>query len=517
MTSRSRAILAAAATLFGGCLVEHPLEPGLLSFEVTVAEAAGKQDLGSEEERLAYVSGRACTSDGACDGDEVCAPTGQCALGFRFDVRAQGRDGLADPYTGPLHMRVTPGALESGSSVVHMEDGVLEDVAVFVARSVGPSHVWFEADGMLPLEEEGLLGACADGLDNDGNGLIDLADPGCAGLGDDLEAPVSLATGISPTIFFADPRVGDLQRTDLVSTSPLVGEQVRITAGQLVVTDVTNNGFYLMDLADDAGGVFHGLFVFTYSKPKGLSYQDVLCGLSGSVQEHVGMTQLTFPTFEVYDPESTHCAQWPDLDPDLVVPEPVAVTDALLPEGPTGSDFDAVYTNSHYLEQYEGTLVVFDDVAVSTRFVACDQNKNGVIDKGTPEADCRKACQKEPLCSDLEGFTQYNQYAGITAGKKKIYASVALVDSFRPLAVHVIGAEPEDDACVLDPLEQGGVSFIQYTCAPRTLATLAGALRHIYLCPDEKPGQTCTLQFWVVDPRFDEDVVVQSEATGEKP
>ncbi|MDP6944429.1 MAG: hypothetical protein QF464_09795, partial [Myxococcota bacterium] len=290
-----------AALSTSGCVVEHPLVNDLLSFEIQFSATAPDQPAGTEGDRMDFVSGSTCLSDAGCLEGQECvggADGKVCARRYVFDVVAYGRDGEPFPYRGPITVRVTPGVVADGETRHLMEDGRIDGLEVYLARSFGHTHVWVEADGYWPRPDAASYGQCSDGLDNDANGLVDLADPGCRDETDDIEAPVSLASGVSPGLWFADPTLRDLQRSDpiVISTSPLVGEQVQVARGNLVVTNVVNNGFYVVDLEhNQPDALFTSLFVFTYSKPKDLLYGDKLCGFSGAVQEHVGHTQVVFP------------------------------------------------------------------------------------------------------------------------------------------------------------------------------------------------------------------------------
>jgi len=518
-------LLAALALCLGACVVDYPLVNDLLSFEVSFTPEEGFQPPGSETSRLQFVTGGACVSDDSCPGDQVCVAGSEgstCARRYVFDVTAYGRDGEPFPYVGPLSIRLTPGTLADGNTTLLMEDGKLEGLEVYLAKSFGHTHVWVEADGYWPRPASASYGSCSDGLDNDANGLVDLADPGCRDETDDIEAPVSLASGVSPSLWFEDPDLQDLQRSDpiVISTSPLVGEQVQVTRGNLVVTNVVNNGFYVVDLEHNvAGDLFTSLFVFTYSKPKELLYGDKLCGFSGAVQEHVGHTQVVFPTFEVYQPGKEACEGFPGLDPDAEIPEPWDVTDLLVKEDrtDTANYKPNVWANSQLLEAHESNLVTFRDVVISTRFIACDRNGDGQV-SGSDEKVCRNDCTRDSggvLCTDLEGYFEFAQYAGLVGtDKKKVYGSVALAASFKPLDIVTIGGPDRSGRCTVEITEAG---FVEYLCEATTLEHLTGSLRHIYLCGDYSTEDQCDLQFWVIDPRFDDDVVIAQPNAGSTP
>lgn len=503
-------MLALGLALYAGCVDEKPFQNELFAFDVRLAAGTEDQLLGTQEAPLAFAGGTSCSTDADCPTALSCVPNsaGQrlCALTMRFDIQAIGRDGLPFPYRGPLHVRSTPGELTGTGEYLTMDGGRLDNVSVKLIRAIGPTRIWFEADGVVPRPATADYGQCSDGIDNDNNSLIDLADPGCEDATDDLEAPVSFATGVSPTLWFDNPRIRDIQLTDSLRSSPLVGQQVQVSAGNLIVSNVIANGFYVVDLDDNTPErLFNSVFVFTFSKPQDIYFGDKVCGFSGAVQEHVGQTQLVFPSFQPYYPGNPACDGFPGLDPLAKVPLPWDVSPILVTEDPKSPTYAAaVYQNARFLERFESNLVTFSDVDVSTRFIACDKNDNGRIDQGD-ENDCRNDCQDEPLCSDLEGYFEFTQYAGVTAGKKKIYGSLGLADEFKPLDIRTVGGPDESGRCSFEPTDKG---FVQYICPPIKLALLTGSLRHIYLCGETSDEDRCSLQFWVIDPRFDGDVVV---------
>ena len=504
----------------------------LLWVEVTLDDANPDQETGTEEAPLPFVSGGDCLTDTSCPEGERCVTAhgdSMCSRLYRFDVTAYGRDGEPFPYTGPVSVRVTPGTIADGQTAYTMTDGRIDDLEIYIARAFGHTHVWVEADGYVARPAGLDYGQCSDGIDNDANGQVDLADHGCLDASDDMEAPVSYVSGVSPGMWFADPTLRDLQLADpvTISTSPLVGEQVMVSRGNLVVSNIVNNGFYVVDLEhNEADAPYSSLFVFTYSKPDGpilpgaalptaLKYGDKLCGFSGAVQEHVGHTQVVFPTFEVYwetedGSSNPACDGFPGFDPAAVVPEPWDVTDRLVREDRTASRtvyLANVWQNSQLLEAHESNLVTFRDVRVSTRFIACDRNGDGDI-SGDDERACRTSCTEDEggvVCTDLEGYFEYAQYAGhVGQDTKKIYGSIGLAATWKPLDITVVGGPDLSGRCEVDVTDEG---FVEYLCEPMTLERLTGSLRHIYLCGAYGTEDTCDLQFWVIDPRFDEDVV----------
>ena len=66
-------------------------------------------------------------------------------------------------------------------------------------------------------------------------------------------------------------------------------------------------------------------------------------------------------------------------------------------------------------------------------------------------------------------------------------------------------------AVLVDITDKG---FVEYLCEPATLDHLTGSLRHSYLCGDYSTEDQCDLQFWVIDPRFDDDVEINPPKAG---
>lgn len=505
--NRLHAIALLVGLALAGCTLVEDAPNRLSSFEVTLEEG---MDRGTEESPLSYATGRSCGTAGlTCDDGEVCKG-GQCSMAVRISVAALTPSGeVAKGFNGPVRIDVTPGTVPGEESVLFLEDGVADDVEVFINRSMGKTHVWVEQDGFEPKPDGVLYGECNDGEDNDGNGLIDMADPGCLNPEDDREQRVTLSSGTSEQLTFSYPTIREIQYTETsLSSTPLQYEQVTVPGGRKVVVNVVANGFYVADLADqDKEKPFNGIFVFTFSKPKGVEYGDIICQFSGSLEEHVGMTQVVFPSFVVRDPDNPACLADEDIS-GFIPPAPVDVLERelILDEYVASSSLaeDNHTENCRRLERFESTLIRFSDLAVSTRYVKCDRNGNGTIDGGV-ESTCRSVCQDDPLCTDLEGYFEYSQWAGLLGGRKKVYASVALADQFKPLAIDFIGEEDQNGLCTYSKTPQG---FDEYMCPPRTLESVTGSLRHIHLCSASETDARCGLQFWVLDPRFNGDVVI---------
>jgi hypothetical protein len=125
---------------------------------------------------------------------------------------------------------------------------------------------------------------------------------------DDTGDSPSYATGSTPAIYLRNPTIDDIQKSSMDSppfTSDMAGYRVNIRGqknniGRMVVTAVTNTGFYVTDLASTKNPPY-SLFVYNFSRPYGVYPNQMLCMLIGGVQEHLGNTQITFPDWLTYE------------------------------------------------------------------------------------------------------------------------------------------------------------------------------------------------------------------------
>jgi hypothetical protein len=574
---KGRPVLLLAIGLFtlaasaAGCVTEYKDANRLESFQVSLTPGHGVET-GSEENRIPYVSGASCENlpcpqgeeclgyccesgnlcedDDGCPMDERCAKV--CARPVWIDVDAVLRDGTVyeppegqtEPWRMWVEVDMHPGFIPPPFRSVPLVDGKARDVRTFIARAVGNSHLWIEDTGDAPVD--GDFGECNDGKDNDGDGWVDLYDPDCDDAADGQEAPASWATGMSPTFWFETPAIRHVQYTGEVASSPLKGADVYISAGRMVVTNVSANGFFVTDLDQhqqvlDSGapGYFNSIFVYTFSKPVGIRYGDTLCSISGGVVEYQGNTQLKFPSFEILrDIETSQVEgetvkigicqertiQGPDLDLD--VPAAVDVTDLLVQEKPSSTDYrDQVMANAMALEPLEAALIKVRDLSMSTRYLACDADEDGSIESNSDEDTCRDECQEDPLCTQLESFFQYQQVAVHADIGKKFFVALDMLKDLVPLEIAFIGQEDQSGRCgdYVDPdtdetlpnphkVLMGETEFLEYRCPPMELAAITGNYRQIYLCgtgPCEE--ERCSLILTMILPRFDDDVELAEE------
>jgi hypothetical protein len=127
-----------------------------------------------------------------------------------------------------------------------------------------------------------------------------------------LDEPTTHATGASPTIFFRNPFISDVQTPpDLTAAnasfcSNFNGRYVTVdqakTGGQLVVSSVFINAFVATDTSAGNYGAFNNMFVYSFGAPPGdIVPGRVLKDFSGNVSKFVGFTELNFPLFDQDD------------------------------------------------------------------------------------------------------------------------------------------------------------------------------------------------------------------------
>ncbi len=125
---------------------------------------------------------------------------------------------------------------------------------------------------------------------------------------DDTGDEPSYATGSSDEIYFRNPSISDIQNSTAEEPpfgSSMTGYRVNIRGqknniGRMVITAVTNSGFYVTDLASQTTPP-PSLFVYNFSRPYGVYRYQMICQLTGGIQEHLGDTQITFPDWISYD------------------------------------------------------------------------------------------------------------------------------------------------------------------------------------------------------------------------
>jgi len=245
-------------------------------------------------------------------GDEI-QSRAVTARDFVLDIMAVNARGAAPDtgFNGRAQLSILYGGRLSPIKEITFTGGVATGIAITLPRVFGKTVFWVE---------------------------------------DSLGASPTWAAGASLPIIFANPTIADLQASSMTTppySSDLTGYQLQVggqanATHRMVVTAVTNSGYYLTDIDGVAGG-WNSMYVFNFSRPNVLVGANILW-FSGGIAEYLGSTQITFPTWEVCDPaKETWC------NGTVPVPAPIA----------NETTYDALN-----LEALESALVEVDHVQI---------------------------------------------------------------------------------------------------------------------------------------------------------
>jgi hypothetical protein len=379
-------------------------------------------------------------------------------------VTALLADGSLDTsFNGFVRLSVKPGTVSSvtGDGIdgrnVKLTAGVSAPVAVRFAGAYGPAHLWAEDVGYVPVDPTRTPPPqCSDGLDNDGDGLIDFpADPGCAFANDDTEEGGTYVAAASPAIYFALPRIADVRGVvNGGAATSFPHDQVQIDCGyrpdtatfafDTVVTRISSDGFYATDLGDTRG--FTSVFAFNFSTPPQMRVCDRLRGYAGTAADFFGFTEIGYPTWDLeeWDPTVRKCLvppPYPFKPDDLPVPPQTTtfLLDKVASLVRVASDGTAqVHVSKHFGPGYPAApdFVPTDDAS------DCDYNKDGKVDFGhDPEKTCANNCDADPDCTEFSNFLQHNAFrlviaaSGAGGSTGAILADGSTSAQFDPLAL----------------------------------------------------------------------------------
>lgn len=380
MRALSICLALTGALTAGACADERTLPRTLSSFEVTLTSSVG-------------AANRRCLLPGTptVGVDLTGCPTysndalGNTVARVNFTARAIDQAGqLLETYNSEASVRVLPGNVDGAFRRVRFANGVAQGTAgrqpeAAFRGAFGDAYVWIVDDNAPPRASEtpGLGSPCAyDDLEvctAFGLGCINTApavgyDPqglaycslGCSestpcpagfecrddvaiysGLADEsacVRTQPSYAAGAAGPIYLVEPNLSDLNRSESLLSTPFQEQFVEVKRGNMVVTGVRIDGFYVTDTCPlddytgsgqetctqaerDAVPEFNHLFVFNFSRPDDLFVGDRLNFVSGPMTEFNGLSELGFPLWEV---DYTRSPQ-PDIAPkslhDLLFPE----------------------------------------------------------------------------------------------------------------------------------------------------------------------------------------------------
>jgi hypothetical protein len=436
---RINRVAAASLVVLLSCNLDPiPLPEGPTGFCVEFVDG---QDLG-EASPLPFME------SGGVDIDIVVSPVGGDFDGW---VTVQSRPGQVTRVSG----------VETRGNLARLTLAQGEEVTLTVTITLALSftNIWIMDDGMAPSASS--PAACSDGLDNDGDGLVDeMQDPGCASADDGSEEGGGGIVGVSGDIRFANPRIADVQGSS--NESPLVGSAVTIDQGTMVVTTITTDGFHVTDISADApADGSNSLFVFNYNTPWYLRECDVVTDLSGIVSEFYGLTELSFPSWVVVDPDGRVAE--PTSSAECPIPAPVELTPALV-------------TDFWDMENLESGLVRITGGRIGDTFMDCDLDGDGIVSFDGTEATCADSCAMDGECTEINTYMSYGQYAVVLDGCRG-----SGCDKVWAVTRHVV---PD---------------FWADHHSDEVIPAITGTLRHIYFLDPE----------WIIELRCSDDLVLE--------
>jgi len=464
------------------CTSHSKLPPGLGAYRVSFS---GSPDLGTELKPLPFSASTPTSL--SVDIDALTYQNGAW-------VTDESHDGYAVVTVQPN------GKLAEDPQVVFLSRGRARAVKVGITMAAGPVRLVVVDPGYNPAQNPALAACNANGLDDDGDGIVDYPkDRGCYAAGDDSEEGGTASTGASPVISFANPRLADIQTPGKVQDkSALEGVRASVDQGFMLVTRVATDGLYVTDFDgvswDEGLGdwklaidklYYRSVFAFNYSAPRNVLEGDCLVQLDGTVMEFYNYTELSMPTWKKGDlafcaavaqrtgllscnPQDTDPAKISAcrLKVESLANTPVDIT-TLLVDLPGGGGQVSVWDpNGVQTERFEGALVQIENVEMFTELRRCDRNGNGVVDFTVKEeADCSNDCGDDPGCVIGETYDRYHQW------------TVHFVDGTpgmgitREVTVSSIGTIPK-----FDPIEAYNANKGR---APKKLGKLVGTLRDL--------------------------------------
>jgi hypothetical protein len=364
-------LLLLAGLAAGPCVEQRSLENGLASFRVTVVEVQG---VAGGEGTLA---------------DPYDVPEDDIDLQFVADAIDQHGARLLD-YAGEATFRVTPGEIVAPASVTFVAGQASGTVSV--RKVFGRTTLWIEDVRWVP------------------------GPPAQAGM-DSVEQIVpegTWAAGVSNFLYFKNPSLRQVQyqpqwvlKND---TSALPDRFVEFDCqrdalgpftdghGQLLVTGVFNEGFFVTDLADQGLG-FNHLYSYSYSYPEDLDEGDRIDRLVGTTQDFSGCTQIGFPAWTRAMDANHDNRPFKVADIDAAVP-PAPLTTEMCRDGSklTDQHLCGYSKDSFAIEALESARVRLDNVHATDLYLDCDFNSDlelPLISTDNPEEyACRDACLK---------------------------------------------------------------------------------------------------------------------------
>ncbi len=399
---------------------------------------------------------------------------------FTVDVEARLPDGTVDTsFNGYVNLAVQPGTITD--LTVRNQQLVAgrlpKPVVVPVEGVFGEAHIWATDLGYEPAAPNRVPPPqCADGKDNNNNGLIDYpADPGCYAPVDDTEDLGTYAAGVSDAIHFDLPRVSLVRGYDPPTTvdgnaTSFPQQQISIDTGwrggqdyafSTVVIGLTAAGFYVQDLQNDLKSPpgYGGLYAYNFSTPTFMRVCDRVQILSGTSSDFYGFTELNYPAWqlEYWNPMARPCLV-PEFTPlgtaDVISNTRLWQLEATLAKVETAGT-QSVHIAKHF---GPGNVPVSNDGPACTAIGEtapcylpdathsnCDFDHSGKINYNDPAesacaAACSGSCSLAPTdyeCSEYSQYASQNDFTLIVddssnSSKGRISANAAAANDFNP-------------------------------------------------------------------------------------
>jgi hypothetical protein len=387
---------------------------------------------------------------------------------FTVNVEARLPDGTVDTsFNGYINLSVQPGTV-SDLSVRNekLTNGKIDHVVVPVIGVYGQGHIWATDLGYEPAApNRAPPPQCADGIDNNHNGLIDYpADPGCYAPVDDSEDLGSYASGVSETLFFEEPRIALVRGYDPAdngngNATAFPHQQISVDTGwrggttyafSTVVIGLTAAGFYVQDLQNDMhpGPGYSGLYAYNFSTPAFMRVCDRVQILSGTSSDFYGYTELNYPTWQL--------EYWNQAERPCLVPKPVDLgthdlnsNNTLWQNEATLVRVQTIGTVNVHVASHFGPLDIPKVNGVYTpdaNHSNCDFNHTGKVDFTNPEesacaAVCSGSCSLAPTdfeCSEYSQYASQNDFELIVkdssdGSQARFQVNAAAANGFNPL------------------------------------------------------------------------------------
>ncbi|RME26556.1 MAG: hypothetical protein D6806_06035 [Deltaproteobacteria bacterium] len=319
-------------------------------------------------------------------------PSGE--LTVHYTARAFDTRGMDLPFSGQVRIDAVPGEIvPQDPATADFSEGLLSGT-LQVRKVFGRFALWVEDVRLEPSDV--VRGATSMQL---------------------VRRTGSFATGVSNTVYFKKPTLAEIQYAPWleaeanIDTSALPNEFVDIDCragdtagpfaadghGQLVVTGIFNEGFFVTDVA--GGSDFDHLYVYTYSYPDELEIGDRLDRLVGSSQDFSGCTQISFPSWRRATDDKLDPEPFRVKDLDSLIP-PVLVTTAMCSEGSTSNLHLCGHSKNNWtMERLESARVRLENLRTPDVYVDCDFNGDSEVvpdwlDSSNPEAICSVNCLK---------------------------------------------------------------------------------------------------------------------------